>query len=215
MKRLALVLAIASALPAPARAEDWVRSAEEEKASNSTTYVAVRLGAVMPKHDDLEGFDNGLALEGAVGFYVDKNIALELGVGRFAMSYRDSGYVDVGGYLYPATGTIDLAAYSVTGSAKLVLPVDKARLYALLGGGMYFMSGDAELDVEGFAPETESNSASAFGFHFGGGVEVRVSPRVSLGAEVKYIIGKVDLWDSGTDNNFDSMTLGAALSYAL
>lgn len=210
MKRLALVLVATWALSSSARAQDY--DYEEE----SSTYVAFRIGSIMPKTDDLTGFDNGLAVEGAVGFKADRNFAFELGVGRFAMGAEASGYVDIGGYIYPATVTADVVAYSVTGTAKLIAPLQQVQLYGLLGGGVYFMTNEVSLDVEGYGSESVvEDEANPFAFFIGGGLDVRVTPRTSLGAELKYIIGEADIWGDGNEYEFNSAQFCASLRYSL
>jgi opacity protein-like surface antigen len=206
MKRFVLLLALGLASPA-------FTFAQEE--SSSSTYVGLKLGPIVPKADDLQGFDNGLAIEGVVGFRASENIALELGVGRFGMSASESGYVDIGGYLYPATITVDVVAYPVTGTAKFLMPMDKAQLYGLVGGGIYFMTAEATLDVQGYVPETINHSETPFALHIGGGLDFSVSPNTRIGAEVRYVIGKVDMWGDGTKYNFDSVIITGGLTYSL
>lgn len=205
MKRFALVMALGALIATVARAQDVSPA--------GSTYIGFKAGVVIPQHDDLEGFDNGMGLEGVVGFGVSENFAFEVGVGRLGLSGEESGLVDIGGTIYSATVGIDLTAYTVTGTAKVMVPVDKVRFFGLVGGGLYLINEDVEIDVDGYGSDSDSDSASAFAFHFGGGLDVRVAPKLTLGAELKYIIGQVETFDN--KNHFDSMTVMAALNYSL
>ena len=178
------------------------------------TYFAVKMGAIIPKHDDVSGYDNGFALEGAIGYRVNRNVALEVSVGRFSMGFEESGYLyDDYGYSYAAKYTDEVVAYPVLGTARFIAPVDAIEVYGLVGAGMYIMSDDVELKIEGLLPETDSDSDTPFALHVGGGMNFRVSPRAVLGAEVKYIIGKAEMYD--VTSNFNSVLFGAFLGFQL
>lgn len=209
MKRFALVFVAAWTLASSARAQDY--DYEEE----SSTYVAFRIGSIMPKADDLDGFDNGLAVEGAVGFKADRNFAFELGVGRSAMSASESGYVYDGVNYYAATMEANIVVYPVTATVKLIAPLQQVQLYGLIGGGVYFMTSEVSLNVEGYPSESVEGDANPFAFHVGGGLDVRISAKASVGAELKYIIGEADIWGDGTKYEFNSAQFGASLRYSL
>lgn len=202
MRRFAILLALALAVPT------WAGAQED---ASGSTYVAIKAGPIMPKAKDLDGFDNGLSLEGTVGYRASENLAFEAGLGRFAMRASQSGYV----YTSYVNVTVDLIAYPVTGSVKLIAPMDKAQLYALAGAGLYFFSNEGKVEMTGYPTQTTQHSESAFALHLGAGIDFSVSPNVRLGAEMRYLIGKVDAWGTGTKYDFDSLVLGAALAYQL
>lgn len=201
MRSAALALVAAIALPTFGAAQEPIRAGQ--------TYVVVKLGAIVPQHDDVEYFDNGFALEGAVGFLANQNIALELAVGRFAISATQTAVVS--GIV--VTATEDVVAYPVTATVKLIAPIDKVQLFGLVGGGLYFMSDDVKATAPGYVPITDSDTDSPFALHFGGGLNIRLSPAALLGAEVKYIVGTAKMWDSS--NHFDSVMLGGGLTFLL
>jgi hypothetical protein len=173
------------------------------------TYLSVKLGAISPQHDDISAFSTGFSLEGALGYRVNPNVALELSVGRFALSATAPGVI--GGFL--ATITEDVVAYPVLGTLKLVLPLTKLDLFGLVGGGVYFIQGEVKATAPGFAALSNSDSDSTFGLHLGGGLNVHVSPHASFGAELKYIIGSAKLFD-GT-GHFNSLIFAGTLTYTM
>lgn len=173
------------------------------------TYVGARLGVVIPKHDDMKDFDNGFAIEGAVGYRINENAAVEFSIGRFSLGYSTTAVIS--GVV--ANVTEDVVAYPVQGTLKLMLPLDKLDLYALAGGGIYFIHDEGKATASGYLPLTASDSDSPFGFHLGGGINIRVSPRALIGAEVKYMMGTVTLYD--TKSHFDSIMIGGGLTFQL
>jgi opacity protein-like surface antigen len=205
MKASALSLVLVVTVAAPR-----LVFAQEASATSGKAYVAAKVGVVVPKHDDLEGFDNGFALEGVVGYRASENVAVEFAVGRFSMSGTFNGVTDTG-IFYTEEDTV--TALPVTVALKGIVPVDRLELFALLGGGAYFISAHAEAKSPGYRTLTASDSDSAFGLNLGGGFSLRLSDRAVLGAEVKYITGTVKVWDE--TNHFDSIIVGAALTFSL
>jgi hypothetical protein len=173
------------------------------------TYFAVKLGGISPQHDDIRSYGTGFSVEGALGYRVNPNVALELSVGRFGLNATVSG--DLGGVI--ATVTDDVVAYPVLATLKLLVPLDKLELFGLLGGGVYFISDEVKITAPGFAPLSGSDSASPFAFHLGGGANVRISPNAMVGAELKYIIGSATMYD--VTNHFNSLIFAGTLTYTM
>jgi hypothetical protein len=173
------------------------------------TYLSVKLGAISPQHDDISAYGTGFSIEGALGYRVNPNVALELSVGRFALSATAPGVI--GGVL--ANITDDIVAYPVLATLKLVLPVQKLDLFGLVGGGVYFIQDEVKATAPGFPAASISDSDSAFGLHLGGGLNVHVSPHASFGAELKYVIGSAKLYD--TTGHFNSLIFAGTLTYTM
>lgn len=163
-------------------------------------YIAARVGAIIPKSDDLDGFDNGLALEGVIGRRMNPNIALEASVGYFSMGASASG----GG----ASVSLDISAFNLGGTIKVIAPVEKVDFYALAGAGVYFISADGE--ASGIYSGSASDDGTSLGVTLGGGIAARLSPQATLGAEAKYLLGDVNLFEE--TNNYNSLILGGMLS---
>ncbi len=200
---------VATPSVSPAAAPSPPPAIAQPPAQEGKAYLTAKVGGVIPKSSDLEGFDNGLSLEAALGYRVNENFALEFGVGHFSMSGAQTGYVS--GVF--ATVKADVTAYSVTGAVRLVLPVDKLELYGLAGGGLYPITERGELSAPGYTTATNSASDTPFGFFLGGGLNVKLSPSARLGAEVKYVIGKVTLFN--TDSEFNSIIVAVGLTFSL
>ncbi len=142
-------------------------------------YYSVKFGGFFPDSND---FEDGFAGEVALGHYFSPNFALEVGL----------GYVWIGDFNgkvstpYGHIGAdIDVAALPLTATAKAVLPLKNAELYAGAGGGFYFLNASAFYFVFGIPVYYEDND-TAFGGHIMAGVQFYPSDTVFIGVEGKY-----------------------------
>lgn len=163
------------------------------------TYVAARAGVIIPRSSDLDGFDNGLALEAVVGRRMHPNVALEGAV----------GYLSIGASASSAgqSASIDVTAIPVTATLKLIAPIDRVELYGLAGAGVYFVS--SKVEAAGYYSGNATDDGTSLGVTFGGGLSARLSPQVTLGAELKYLLGNVKLF--GGEVSYDSLLIGGVL----
>lgn len=202
MKKTFLAVLLGAAFPVATLAQQFSASASGQ------TYVTGRLGLVSPRHEDLDGFDQGFAVEVAIGQRVAPNFAIEGSLGRFAMSGSQTvfdpffGVVDV---------KADLAATSLLATVKAIAPIERIELYGLVGGGLYFVSMDGKVAQGGATLGSDSDSGSSFGLHLGGGLSANLTPNVTGGLEVKYVIGSVTLFDE--KGHFDSLLATAQLGF--
>ena len=88
-----------------------------------------------------------------------------------------------------------------------MLPVGQVDLFALGGAGVYFLRDD-ESGVLPTGKWGTTGSGTSLGFHMGGGVDVHLSPDVSLGAEVKYVLTQHTI-------RLDSLLFTGGLTYRL
>jgi opacity protein-like surface antigen len=196
LRRLGCLAAIAFAFPLTVRGQDGARG-----------YFAVKIGAATPQHDDLRGFDTGLSLQADAGVRLTENLALEGSIGWFQMSGSET-FVEAG---IPVVVRADVSAIPVTGSFKLILPAGSLEVFGLVGAGMYFVSSSGTATAIGFQQASTSDSASAFGLHFGAGVGGRITPQVSLGGELRYVKATVHIFDS--NNGMDTLLVQGFLGY--
>lgn len=199
-----LVLAVALLVPVAAYSQT------DATGVYRSTYVQVRMGAAIPQHDDLEFFDPGLAFELGIGVQLTPNVSIEAGLGRFSITAEESAFIPELGATVTVKDTA--SAIPLTGSLKLGLPLaEKGLVYGLAGAGLYFVSDDTKFSAPGYQTESVDDTATAFGFHFGGGLTVNVAPQWSLGAELRYVISKVELYD--VTNNIDSLIVTGGVGY--
>lgn len=202
MKTTALALALALAAPS-------LSVAQETKEVADTAYVVFKAGGTFPQHEDLDGYDNGFAIEGGLGLLIADGLAIEATVGRFALEASVTGYdpdiADV------ATITSTASAISLAASLRLGLPVRSVEFYGLAGAGIYFVTIDAAWSASGYYPIEISDRDTAIGFHLGAGLSVRVSPKASLGLEAKYVVASATLFDE--KGNIDSLLVTGGLGY--
>ena len=187
--------------PAPAQLQ--VSGSHEE-----ATYVAGRVGILLPKANDLEGFDNGLVVEAILGRRVNPYVALEASIGYLLMGfYRASDR---------ARTSADVSAVPLTAGVKLIAPLDKVDLYGLLGAGVYFFSNEFEASgidaVSGYYSNAATDSDASLGLTIGGGLTARLARRFTLGGDVRYLIGSVRLFRQ--DMRYDSLLIGGTLSWS-
>lgn len=169
-------LALLALLPIASLAQEAAASSREEPATppveDGSWSAAARLGAALPLHRDVKGFDPGFTFEGSMSYRATRHLALELGFGRFSLSSREDGsgsscssaLRSCGGASGPAVG-----AWSLLAAVKAILPFEIGQLYAVGGAGSYFF---------------ESVAPGAF---LGGGALLRVVPGLHLGVEAKYL----------------------------
>jgi opacity protein-like surface antigen len=199
MKLLACLAAIAIAAPVASRGQE---------VQGPNTYLVGKLGVISPQHDDLQGFDTGIAFEAALGFRLHPNLALEAGIGYWRSTGSQSGFV--GPVFVTADG--EISAIPLTVSLKGIFPAGKLDVFGLAGAGMYFVSGSVTGRASGFQDLHNSDSGNAFGVHLGGGIAGHVTPQAMLGVEVRYIFAKVKMFD--VNNGLDSFIAQGFLGWS-
>jgi opacity protein-like surface antigen len=164
-----------------------------------SSYVQLRLGFYSPESSDLDGFDRGVAIDGAYGYRFSPNLAGEIGLGYFRTTASASG----GGFAADVT----LSDVPITVTVKAIAPLGAVELYGAVGLGLHSVSISASASGIG----SGSDSTTALGVHLGGGINVPVSPVVSLGLDLRYVIAKADF--SGGSVNIDGLLVTGALLY--
>jgi outer membrane protein with beta-barrel domain len=197
MKKVLLAVAALMVFPAVARA--GIPLAPD-------VYVVGKIGAAIPNHHDLDGFDNGLALEATAGWKLLPILAMEGSIGHYG--------VGTGTYFDPywgAYGKDDLSATYVQGSVKVIAPLPKIDLYALAGLGVYFVSVEGHgTDAAGYW--SYSDDDTTLGVHLGVGATLHLNSLVTLGAEAKFVAANAHL--GGVDTRIDSALVSATLGLA-
>lgn len=171
-----------AAMPAPPPAPATAAFGGQAVGPLEGPYLQARLGVYMNKSADLEGINNGFHLEGAFGYRLHPNLALEAGVGWYKGSTDPQS----------VNGVSVTASYSdlpVTLSGKLIFPAGVAEAYLLGGVGLHNVRLEAEGSAGGNTAKV-SSSDTPFGYHVGGGITVSVSPRVAVAFEVRYLMGR-------------------------
>jgi opacity protein-like surface antigen len=176
----------------------------------SATYVALRLAAVMPQHDDLDEYDTGFGFEAAFGRRVGPNLAIEASLGRYG--FGDTQTEDDFGVTYKLER--DVTAVPLMGTVKGILPAGNVDLYGLVGVGVYFLSFSGELREDGFVIDELEDDATTFGVHLGAGIAASLTPRLTLGGELKYIVANAEFEDADEEIGIDSILIGASIAYS-
>jgi opacity protein-like surface antigen len=176
-------------------------------ASAANNYFTVKAGIYSPESDDLEGFDEGFNGEIAFGHYLNRNLALELGLGYFETEW--SGEYCYNGYCGREKDSIDVVPLTV--ALKAIYPVGQLELYGLGGIGIYFSSGEAE----GYVPDVgyvslDDDDVSLGGF-LGAGLNFNITNEVFFGVEGKYHWVEAEF--EGIDVELDGWTFTGNLGF--
>jgi outer membrane protein W len=161
-------------------------------------YLTLKGGIYSPQSNDMDGFDTGFNGEIALGYYFNKNLAMEFSVGYFNSSYSVSGSTSVfvsgaGSVRVTGNANIDLWVIPVTLALKAIYPIDKLELYAIGGIGAYFAN--ADMNYNGTASSGSisvsgsgslSSSDTAFGGFLGAGANFNIDQYWYIGLESKY-----------------------------
>jgi len=160
-------------------------------------YGQLRLGVFMPQSSDMDGFGNGVAVGGALGYRFHPNLAGEVDVGY----HRSTASASVQGFSADATFSIIPVALCL----KAIAPLGAVDLYGVVGVGLHSVTLEASVSGLGSA----SRSDSAFGFQVGAGLAFPVSPAVSLGADLRYASAKPSI--AGSSGTVDGLVITGAL----
>jgi len=180
--------------------------AQAPAAAVAGPYGHLRIGVYMPKASDLDGFNNGLDVEGALGYRFHPNFAAEAGIGYYSST----------------TDTIQTLGASIKGtfsdlpitlSAKVILPAGIAEAYLLGGVGLHNVKLGAE--ASGAITSSISTTDTVFGYHLGGGFSIQVAPPLALSIDVRYLFGKAEFSFGGqsTSGDIDALFVTGGLQY--
>jgi opacity protein-like surface antigen len=196
---------------APAAAAPQPPPALPPDGASRSVYLSVGGGLYQPRGED-EGdvFNDGLDLGAVLGVQIHPNVALEGGIGYYRASSDRVTAFD------PMLGTfsakLTLSVIPITASVRLMAPAGAVTFSALAGVGIHMADLEGEIDSAALSGSA-SESDTAFGFHLGGGVALRITERASVGAELRYSFAEASFTD--LDVKLDGLHIGATLSFRL
>lgn len=172
-------------------------------------YLALKLGAYLPQAEDVKDSDFASSFYGelAFGYYFDKNIAIELGVGYTKPD--SSASASSGGTT--SSFNADLTIIPITLGLKGSLPMGAFEPFAEAGIGLYYCKLETTSSVSGVGSASASETDSTFGYFLGLGTNFNVSPNVFLGLEGKYFWAKLST--PGGELDVDGINLTASIGY--
>jgi opacity protein-like surface antigen len=147
--------------------------------SYNDAYATIRLGVFMPD-DDASFLDDGLAIGGAIGHNLNRNLALEIGL-DYTVTDLDDDY----GYYED----VYVTTLGIPVTAKFIVPLaNHVDLFVGAGLGLYFT--DVELDDEyndGYYHDyDEGVDDTCLGFHTLIGADIGMNSNTALSMEVRY-----------------------------
>ncbi len=194
MLRRVLFMAGAVALAGAAAAEPLPVSPAAPDAGPRDQFVELRAGVYAPNTADVKYLGNGFDLEGALAERFTSWLAGDLAIGW----YRAAGD---GGHGSPEQ---DLSVITGTLSARPFHRIGRLDLYATGGLGVY----SARLTVSS-SLGSHGSSALTFGYHAGGGLSFQWTPRLAVGAELRYVWAEAKLFEQ--DVKIGGARIGATM----
>lgn len=157
------------------------RARAEEKPAN---YLMLKGGIYSPSlSSDVNNFNGGstshldsktgFAGEIAVGHYFLPFLAVELG----------GGYFESKGSPAAEPGDTKLEVVPIVATGKVLLPLGPFEPYGLFGIGAYI----TKIDVTGNFGNFRGSTEVTYGLHAGAGLNIKVTDRVFVGVEGKYL----------------------------
>jgi len=187
-------------------------------------YLGARVGMYKPSDaDQLDpfSFETGLDVEGFVGYRLHPNLSVEVGLGYTKSSTNTLSASD------PAFGdaSVDFerSDMPITASVRAGIDADRVTFYALAGVAYHMTELKVNLESD-LASGSLFDEADVFGWHLGGGLAVALTPRLSLGAEVRRtfvsadypdLLGPEGLGAPTTELKLDGLQLGATIMFRL
>jgi opacity protein-like surface antigen len=164
------------------------------------------MGAFAPTQSYLYGFGTGFDGELGLGYRFVRNVAVEGAVGYFRSKQIQDPVVVWG------PGNELLTVVPVTGTVRVILPLGRAEISVLAGLGLYFARLDE--DVIYLPSYHVTSTDTTLGAHVGAGFSVQLTPPVSLGADVRYVIASPKFPKiSDATMHIEGLRLDAVLAY--
>jgi len=175
-------------------------------------YVFARLGGYSPQHTDLDGYGAGFDAEVGFGHRFMQYLAVEGAIGAYR-SQRDIPDPVTGATIH---GAESLSVVPVTGTLRATLPLGGVDVSALGGLGVYTARRDWTTPVA-FSRSADSGTVQwplhstdrTLGLHVGGGASVDVTPRISFGADARYVFASANF--SGTTTHIGGLRIGGVV----
>jgi opacity protein-like surface antigen len=191
MRTPATVLVAALALAAaPARAQPV------SEPSGPDTYLELELGAFLPQASDLDGLDPGVAVAGTFGAMFTRHVGAEATIGYYRAATSTAGTER------------SLNVMPVLASLRLVAPLQALELSARAGVGLHL----ASTHVTG-GGASAYDSATAFGYHVGGGAAFKLSPTMLVGVDLLATFASARF--GGVETALDGLQVSVKLGYKL
>lgn len=202
--RMVIGVSLAAAcLAAPSPAAGQAEAADTAEAREGV-YVALLAGTFFPVDHSLEGFHDGLSVEGALGYAFSDKAALELAVGQYGSS---TGMV--------GPNWLDLGIAPVTLSLKVLMPAPGVALFVDMGLGAYFtrMHGVLPLYAGSQVSQAVSGSDRKLGVHFGAGAEFFLGRRFGLLVDLRYAMVSSTFFELNGGGYLNGVRLSAGLLF--
>jgi len=176
-----------------------------------SNYIALKAGMYSPQSDELEDWDNGFNGEVAYGYYFNRNVAMEIGLGYFHTERSESGFISGIGSA-TADGDVDVMPFTI--ALKGIYPIDKLELYGIVGIGAYFSTAEITVSTARGSVSADGDDVS-FGGFLGIGANYNITDQVFIGVEGKYLWSEASWTIAGEkiDANLDGWTITGNLGF--
>lgn len=153
-------------------------------ADRRANYGQVKLGVFQPVGDlDDAGFDTGGEFSGAYGRYLTPFLVFEAGFSIFATESDSRGENDIAGS-YKQEDRLSAGAFLLT--LKGEYSIGSASLFGGIGGGVYSVTLDSDIDSTRLGDFSADDSDAVLGAHVVAGVNFDITDRFFVGMEGMY-----------------------------
>jgi opacity protein-like surface antigen len=166
-----------------------VAHAEGPKATKMPeNYFVFKPGAFFPT-GDIKDLKTGFNGEIAYGRRFHPNAALEIASGYIGPGNNTKTGTVTGSYgtVYGYSTKSELYAIPITLAIKGIACVDNFEIFAVLGGGGYYVNAKETYTVNGLGRVSASDSTWVLGGFLGAGATYNITPEWFIGLEGKYL----------------------------
>lgn len=147
-------------------------------------YAQVKVGAFQPTGDlDDADYDTGVQISGYYGRYLTPYLIVEAGIDGFAVDSDVNGSNDSAG-TYDQDNTLSVVGFLFT--VKGELPAGPARIFGGIGGGLYTVNLDSDIDSSRLGDFSTDDDDQVLGAHVVAGVNYDITDRFFAGIEGMY-----------------------------
>ena len=149
-----------------------------------SNFAQLKLGAFQPT-GDLDDADYDAGLQAALSYnrYLTRYLVVEAAVDGFGVE-NDSRGANASAGSYEREDTLSVGAILVT--VKGEIPVGQANLFGGIGGGLYSVTLDSDIESSRLGDFSADDDDQVFGAHVVAGVNYDITERFFLGVEGMY-----------------------------
>ena len=163
----------------------WTSNVQAAEATRQTNYLLAKVGPVLTSEDlDDAGYDVGGNIALTYGRYLGRNLLIEGTLDLFAVGNDDISGTSAlaGNYDIDSTMAVSSLLFTLKGE----LPLGRLALFGGVGGGLYGVYLENEVDSSTLGSFNKNDSDTVLGTHLTAGVTYDITERIFIGGEGLY-----------------------------